>query len=94
MSDNTLKVPSPHQLRVQLYEIVRKDLLGPAGGPYEEVDEPNVRGRYIVSMLAPKGQSLLPDEQDELAVDGAGDDQDGKTETGIAQTTSMLLAAG
>jgi hypothetical protein len=60
--------------------MVCKDLLGPTAGPYKEVDEPNVRGRYIVGLLAPRDQSILPDEQDELAVDGSADDQDGKTE--------------
>jgi len=87
---DTLKTPSPLQLRAELQDMVRKDLLGPAGGPYEEVDERNVRGRYILGLLAPKGQSILPDEQDELAVDGAGDDQDGKTEVALPQTASML----
>lgn len=77
---DTLKTPSPLQLRTELQDMVCKDLLGPATGPYEEVDEPNVHGRYIVGLLAPRGQSILPDEQDDLAVDGTGDDQCGKTE--------------
>lgn len=75
------KTPSPMQLRAELEEMVRRDLLGPAGGPHEELDERNVRGRYIVGLLAPRGQSILPDEQDDLAVGGSGDDQDGKTDT-------------
>ena len=78
------------QLRAELEEMVRRDLLGPAGGPHEELDERNVRGRYIVGLLAPRGQSILPDEQDDLAVGGSGDDQDGKTDTVIPQTASML----
>lgn len=86
----TLKAPSPMELRAELEEMVRRDLLGPAGGPDEEVDERNVRGRYIVGLLAPRGQSILPDEQDDLAVGGSEDDQDGKTETAILQTVSML----
>ena len=78
------------ELRAELEEMVRRDLLGPAGGPHEEVDERNVRGRYIVGLLAPRGQSILPDEQDDLAVGGSADDQDGKTDTPILQTASML----
>jgi hypothetical protein len=79
------------ELRAELEEMVRRDLLGPAGGPHEEVDERNVRGRYIVGLLAPRGQSILPDEQDDLAVGGSDDDyQDGKTEIAIPQTVSML----
>ena len=36
--------------------MVLKDLLGPVGGPEEEIDEPSVRDRYLVGMLAPKRQ--------------------------------------
>jgi hypothetical protein len=83
-------IPSPLQLRAELEEMVRRDLLGPAGGPHEEVDDLNVRGRYIVGLLAPRGQSILPEEQDDLPVGGSTDDQDGKTDTPILQTASML----
>jgi hypothetical protein len=48
------QLPSPIQLRAQLEAMVRRDLLGPAGGPEEEVDERAVRGRYILSLLAPR----------------------------------------
>ena len=60
------QIPSPIQLRAELESMVRRDLLGPAGGPEEEVDERNVRGRYILGLLAPRGQSILPDDQDDL----------------------------
>ena len=69
---------------------MRLDLLGPAGGPHEEVEEPNVRGRYIVGLLAPKGQTAVPDEDEPLAVDGGDEGQDGKADTAVAQTASML----
>ena len=91
MSD-VLERPSTLQIRAMLQEMVRKDLLGPAGGPDEIIDESNVRGRYIVGMLAPKGQSLLPDENDQLAVDGS-DEEDGKTASPIPQAASMLPSA-
>jgi hypothetical protein len=42
------QIPSSIQLRAQLEAMVRRDLLGPAGGPKEEVDERAVRGRYIL----------------------------------------------
>jgi hypothetical protein len=64
---NTLKAPSPLQLRAELPAMVRQDLLGPAAGPYEEAGKPNIRGRYIVGLLAPRVQSLLSGEQDNLA---------------------------
>ena len=89
MSD-TLITPSGLELRAKLEEMVRRDLLGPAGGPQEEIDETNVRSRYILGLLAPRGQSLLPDDQDDLPVDGAEDGQDGKTDTAIPQMASML----
>ncbi len=82
-------IPTPLELRAMLEEMVRADLLGPAGGPEEVVDERNVRDRYIVGRLAPRGQSILPDEQDDLAVDGSGDDQDGKTESGMPQAATI-----
>ncbi len=45
---DALQVPSPLELCAELEDMVRKDLLG----PYKEVDERNVCGRYIVSLLA------------------------------------------
>jgi hypothetical protein len=50
--------------------MVINDLLDPAGGPDEVMDEASVSSRYIVGMLAPKAQTALSDEQDELAVQG------------------------
>jgi hypothetical protein len=51
-----LSPPSSHGIRDELTEMVIKDLLGPAGGPAEELDwrEDRVRERYLVGMLAPK----------------------------------------
>jgi hypothetical protein len=51
----------PLQVGAELERMVRFDLLGPAGGPEEEVDERAVRGRYILGLLAPRGQTILPD---------------------------------
>jgi hypothetical protein len=67
-----LRVPSPRELRAELEQIVIRDLLGPAGGPTEELDERSVRDRYLVGMLAPRGQLLRPEQSDELATAGAG----------------------
>ena len=67
-----LRVPSPRELRAELEQIVVRDLLGPAGGPTEELDERSVRDRYLVGMLAPRGQLLQPEQSDELATAGAG----------------------
>ena len=69
------QLPSPIQLRAELEAMVCRDLLGPAGGPEEELTE-RVRDRYIVGHFAPRGQSILPDEQDDPAAGGDGEDQD------------------
>lgn len=81
---------SPLELRIELHKMVVADLLGPAGGEEETVDEPSVRSRYVVGLLAPKGQSVLPDEEEEeLAVAGS-DTQDGKPSSPIAPAPFML----
>ena len=86
-----LPAPSPLDLRTRLHQLVINDLLGPAGGEDEIVDEASVRSRYIVGMLAPKGQSAMPDEQDELADNGGDDDpQDGKAEAAPTPLPAML----
>lgn len=59
-----LAPPSPAELREMLTQMVVKDLLGPAGGPDEELDrrEAHVYGRYLVGMLAPVGTEATVDE--------------------------------
>ena len=49
--------PTPLQLRAELERMVIADLLGPAGGESEELDERNVRDRYLVGVLAPRKQA-------------------------------------
>lgn len=56
-----LAPPPLADLRDELESLVIHDLLGPAGGPDEEVDEDRVRERYLVGMLAPKRQG--PEER-------------------------------
>src|SRR5687768_7386069 len=82
---------TPLELRTELHKMVVADLLGPAGGADEIVDEQNVRSRYVVGLLAPKGQAIIPrEEQDEeLAIAGT-DTQDGKPSSPIASVPAML----
>jgi hypothetical protein len=47
-------------IREAIAQALINDLQGPCGGPTEIIDERNVRGRYIVGLLAPKGQSAIP----------------------------------
>src|SRR5262245_34651595 len=96
MSDAVLPaVPTPCQLRALLEEMVRNDLLGPAGGPDEELTEGNVHDRYLVGVMAPRPLAQPPatakteeDEEDEetplipdeLSAGGADTIDDGTTE--------------
>src|SRR5947209_3468380 len=77
---NVLTPPPATQIREELLQAVLLDLLGPAHGREEELDERNVRDRYLVGMLAPKRQELSPEEFDELAQGGVGSTEDGSTD--------------
>ena len=78
----------PVELRDRLFTMVVNDLLGPAGGPEEEVDEQYVSDRYLVGMLAPKRNSDVADLFDELALGGKGTDEDGKADISAPQMES------
>src|SRR4051812_8675545 len=84
-----LQPPSPHALRDELEALVLADLLGPAGGPEGEVAERHVRDRYLVGMLAPRGQQVAPEEQDELATDGAAAEE-GPAEASTPQAPTLF----
>lgn len=50
---------SPFALREELIELLRRDLLGPAGGPEEEIStDSRLTQRYLVGSLAPGGCPL------------------------------------
>src|SRR5205823_4348976 len=76
--------------RDELERLVLQDLLGPAGGPEEELDEGSVRDRYLVGMLAPKDQQIVPEELDELAVPEEGSIEDGLNDDTAPQITSLF----
>ena len=83
-------IPSPMKIREELEQMVLNDLLGPVGGPEEEIDEPSVRDRYLVGMLAPKRQELSPEEFDELPNGGSGTVEDGTTEVTSPAAKTMF----
>ena len=64
MMSEALLPPSHTQIRAELERLILGDLLGSAGGEEEVVDEPYVRDRYILGLLAPKGQSALPNDEE------------------------------
>jgi hypothetical protein len=88
MAEPVLQVLSPSQLRDELERAVIADLLGPAGGPEEELDE-NVRDRYLVGQLAPRAQIVRPEEFDELAVADSGTSEEGATDVSAPQAVTM-----
>ena len=89
MSNILSATPTAVTLRAMLEEMVVGDLLGPAGGPEEELTERNVRDRYLVGVLAPRPQPqpvpakveeeddeetpVLPDELSEGGADTVDD---------------------
>src|SRR5262245_24092837 len=76
-SEPTLRVPTSAEVRDELEALVLADLLGPVGGPEEEVVEDRVSERYLVGMLAPRRTAVHPDTHDPVAFaeGGSGDDE-------------------
>ena len=74
-----------HSIRDALTKMVISDLLGPAGGLEEELDqrEDHVYQRYLVGMLAPKALEIAGEEMDELATDESEDGEEGTAESGV-----------
>lgn len=88
-----LTAQTPVMIRTELLNLVTRDLLGPAGGPDEEIHERNVRDRYVVGMLAPKHRLVEPEEDGNLAEGGPGTAEDGPTDSGALQSTTLLPSA-
>jgi hypothetical protein len=61
-----LAPPTAHQLREELQELVLRDLLGPAGGPEEEVAEGRLKERYLVEPLMPPRQLEVTEHRAEI----------------------------
>lgn len=87
---------TPYGIRDELTEMVLNDLLGPAGGPDEELDqrEDRVTGRYLVGMLAPKSTPVPPEEQDSLGTDEKDDPEVGATDASASGTTFFPNSIG
>ena len=80
-----MSTPTPSDLRNELTEMVVRDLLGPAGGPEEELNqyEDHVYQRYLVGMLAPKASEIAGGELDELAASDGDEGEEGAPESGV-----------
>ena len=81
---------SPRALRALLEQAVLRDLLGPVDGPEEEVIEGSVRERYLVGMLAPRGQALEPEQDEEMALGGSAGGDEGTPDAAPAQQRSLF----
>jgi hypothetical protein len=103
MAEETLR-PSARALRARLENLIAKDLLGPAGGPHEEVEESRVSERYVVGMLAARriglnggtGADHQPEEEaieDDLAVAGAEGGEEGGPEPAGAAVEQLVPAS-
>ena len=82
---NVLAAPAPAAIRDELTDMVIRDLLGPAGGPDEELSqfEDHVYGRYLVGMLAPQDSDIPGGELDELAVGDGDEGEEGSEDVGV-----------
>jgi hypothetical protein len=72
--------------------MVVRDLLGPAGGPEEELskDEDRVRERYLVGMLAPRAFAVEAAAMDEVGTAGTDDVEVGATDISAPSTDTMF----
>ncbi len=80
-------------VRDAMHRIIALDLLGPAGGPDEELLDDAPRTRYVVGTLAPKGEKASDlATVDEL--DGAGESGNGEGDAeGKPAASSTLFAS-
>lgn len=81
----TAATVSPNEMRAKLIDLVAKELLGPADGESEEVDERNLSERYLLGCLAARKheprEAEQAEQQDELATTAADSAEEGQTET-------------
>ena len=81
--------PSNTQICQELINLILRDLLDPAGREEEIVDEQYIRDCYILGLLAPKGQSVIPEEQEDLAIT-EGDTEEGAVEPPTIRISTLL----
>ena len=79
-------------LRDDLVDMVRRDLLGPAGGEDEELDqfEDRVSNRYLVGALAPREKTVAAEVLDTLSSGGADTAEEGAADVGAPAQTSLV----
>ena len=87
--------PGRAALRDKLEEYVLTDLLGPVGGPSEELGEYDgaPRDRYLVGMLAPLRLRVKPEQNDRLEVEESGGAEEGRTDDSQPSAPTMFPSA-
>ena len=61
-------IPSAYKIREELEAAIIADLLGPAGGENEELDEKSVSDRYLVGLLAPQHRRITEETIEKSSV--------------------------
>src|SRR5438477_10810372 len=91
-TSGALAAIGPHAIRDELTDMVVNDLLGPASGPAEELDqrEDRVTGRYLVGMLAPKSTPVEATSQDAVGTDQADDPEVGTSDASTTSTDTFF----
>ncbi|MDD1414315.1 DUF1998 domain-containing protein [Dolichospermum sp. ST_con] len=61
-------IPTAYKIREELEAAIIADLLGPAGGEDEELDEKSVSDRYLVGLLAPQHRRITEETIEKSSV--------------------------
>ncbi|MFY1696862.1 DISARM system helicase DrmA [Solwaraspora sp. WMMA2101] len=86
--------PDAGVIRDELQALVLADLLGPLDGPDEEFGtQESPLDRYLLGRLAPNGQAVEPDTQDELSDASAPDIMEGQPEPSAPNVPSLAPSA-
>ena len=90
VKEEILSTLDERDIREELEKRMTLDLLGPAGGPEEEITEARVSDRYLVGGLAPNGETLAAEEMDRLGDDSDAENEDGKPDEETAGRYALL----
>lgn len=91
------EIPTPAAIRAELEAKVRAELLGPAEGEDEEIDDRRLRprDRYLVGLIAPRRLRIAREEVDKLEAGSTDNtDDDGDDETGLSADTMFPSSIG
>ncbi|MFD0203842.1 MULTISPECIES: DISARM system helicase DrmA [Saccharothrix] len=88
-----LAVPEPRVIRDELQRLVLADLLGPLEGEHEEFTREDPLDRYPLGRLAPRGEVIEPETQDELAESPAAEPEEVGQEPSAPNMASLALSS-